>query len=227
MVGAGLIFLGILPTAARILTFSALPLDLIGVIVNERTPSNSVCLIRCDYLSKKDSIFQPGEKAFDFAEIKEILQGCVIIKNLVTNKQEYLTFLKNRPLGRHPPPLPSPNIMAKSSDTITIDIPKETVNHYSQNFLDLLHSAFATPRYRKEKNGEKIIEGFEISRIKKDSIIGQLGFKDGDVILDVSGEPLDSLETVMRLLGQIQTMSQAKLTVQRSGQKLNFIFSKK
>ena len=225
--GAGLILLGVLQTAARILPFSALPFDLIGIIVNEGVPSNSVCLIRCTYPSQKDDVFQPGQKAFDFAEIREILPDGVIIQNLVTNKPEYLTFQKNKPFVKHPPPLPTPRVMTKSSDTVTIDLPKDTVNHYLENLPDLLASAFAAPRYRKDKNGEGTIEGFEISRIKEGSIVGRMGLKDGDFILDVNGEPLDSLATVMRLFGQIQNMSRAKLTVLRSGQKLNFVFNKK
>ena len=43
----------------------------------------------------------------------------------------------------------------------------------------------------------------------------------------MNGEPLDSLATVMRLLGRIANMSEAKLTVLREGQRLNFVYNRK
>jgi type II secretory pathway component PulC len=224
---AGLIFLGVLPTALKIPRYSTLPLDLVGIIVNKVAPSNSVCLIRRTYPSKTDDAFQPGQKAFDFAEIREIHPDGVIIQNLVTNNLEYLTFQKNKPLAKHPPPPPTPRVMTKSSDTVNIDLPKNTINHYLENLPDLLASAVAAPRYREDKNGQKIIDGFEISRIKEGSVVERLDLKNGDVILAVNGEPLDSLATVMRLLGGIKNMSEAKLAVLRDGRKLNFVFNKK
>ncbi len=223
----GLIFLGVLPTGPKIPQYSTLPLDLIGVIVNKIAPSDSVCLIRRTYPSKKDDVFQPGQKVFEFGEIRQIRPDGVIIQNLVTNNPEYLTFQNKKPLVKHPPPLPTPRVMAKSPDTVNIDLPKDSVNHYLENLPDLLGSAFAVPRYREDKNGQKTIDGFEISRIKAGGIVEQLALKNGDVILAVNGEALDSLATVMRLLGRIQTMSEAKLTVLRGGQKLNFVFNRK
>jgi type II secretory pathway component PulC len=223
----GLIFLGVLPTVPKIPQNSTLPLDLIGVIVNKVAPLDSVCLIRRTYPSKKDDVFQPGQKVFEFGEIREVRPDGVIIQNLVTNNPEYLTFQNNKPLVKHPPPLPTPRVMAKSSDTVDIDLPKDLVKHYLENLPDLLDSAFAAPRYREDKNGQKTIDGFEISRIKEGSIVERLDLKNGDVILAVNGEPLDSLATVMRLLGRIQNMSEAKLTVLRGGRKLNFVFNRK
>jgi len=43
----------------------------------------------------------------------------------------------------------------------------------------------------------------------------------------VNGEPLDSLATVMRLLGLIPNMPEAKLTVLRGGRKMDFVFIRK
>jgi type II secretion system protein C len=223
----GFIFLGVLPIAPKIPQYSTLPLDLIGVIVNRVAPSNSVCLIRRTYPSKIDDVFQPGQKVFEYAEIREIRPDGVIIQNLVTNHPEYLTFQNNKPLLKHPPPLPPPRVTAKSSDTVNIDLPKDSVKRYLENLPDLLDSAFATPRYREDKNGQKIIDGFEISRIKEGSVVERLDLKNGDVILAVNGKPLDSLATVMQILGRIQNMSEAKLTVLRDGRKLNFVFNKK
>jgi type II secretory pathway component PulC len=223
----GLVILGFLQTSPEIPPYSTLPLDLVGVIVNTTAASNSVCLVRCKYPSKLEEVFRPGQKAFDFAEIREIRRDGVIIQNLITNNPEYLTFQKNKPIEKTLTHSPIPRILAKSSDRVNINLPKDTVNHYLNNLPDLLDSAFAAPRYREGKNGEKTVDGFEISRIKEAGIVEQLGLKNGDVILTVNDEPLDGMATVMRLLSKIQNESQVKMTILRSGQKMNFIFDRK
>jgi general secretion pathway protein C len=223
----GLILLGVLQTGPPVPSYSTLPLDLIGVIVNKDTPSHSVCLVRCPYPSKKEDVFQPGQNVFDFAEIMEIRRDRVLIRNRMTNKPEYLTFEKHKPLEKSPTPAPIPRLVAKSSDQVDMDLSQTTINAYLNNLPDLLNSAFAAPRYREGKNGGKEIQGFELSRIKEAGIVGQLGLQNGDVILDVNGELLDGLPTVMRLLGQIQNESRVKMTVLRNGRKMNFVFNRK
>ena len=210
------------------LPYSALPLDLIGVIVNEAAPFQSVCLIRCTYPSKKDGVFRPGQKIFEYAEVREIRRDGVVILNLVSNCSEFLTFTKNKPFVTEAPAQPpAPAILAKARDAVRIELPKDTVSHYLKNLPDLLDSAFAAPRYVDGKAGGRVIEGFEISRIKTAGIAEQLGLRNGDVILDVNGEPLDSLATVMRLLGGIQNVAEAKMTVLRGGQKMSFVIDRK
>ena len=76
-------------------------------------------------------------------------------KTLVTNNPEFLTFPNDRPLVKHPPTLPTPRVLAKSPDTVTVDLPKASVKHYLENLPELLNSAFAAPRYREGKDGQK------------------------------------------------------------------------
>jgi len=220
--------LAVPPQPAPALPYSALPLDLVGVVVNTATPSQSICLIRCTCPSKKDGIFRPGQKTFDFAEIKDIRQDGVVILNLVSNGTEFLTFVKDKPFATAAPsPPPAPPVLAKSPEAVRIEVPKETVIYYLKNLPALLDAAFASPRYGNGKNGEKIIEGFEISRIKEAGIVEQMGLRNGDVILEVNGEPLDSMATVMRLLGGIQNASRANMTVLRGGQRMSFVIDRK
>jgi hypothetical protein len=223
---AGLIFLALPHQSPSSLSFSTLPLDLVGVVMNMAAPSRSVCLIRRTYPSKAEEFFCPGQKAFDFAEVLEIHRDGIVLHNLVTDGLEFLTFPGDRPFPKTPPP-PPPPVQAKSAGGVEIEVPKDTINHYLNNLPDLLDSAFAAPRYREAKNGQKSIEGYEISRIKEGSIADQLGLKNGDVVLALDGVSLDSLATVMRLVGRIQNIPRAKMTILRNGQKLDFVFKRK
>jgi type II secretory pathway component PulC len=213
--------------AQQPLPVSTLPLDLVGVIVNAAAPARSVCLVRRAYPAPKVEIFAAGETVFDYAEIREIRRDGVVLQNRVTNSPELLLFARDKPLAMPAPPPPPAPIRAIAPDGIKVAVAKETVAHYLKNLPELLDSAFAAPRFRDGKDGQRVVDGFEISRIKDGGAADLLGLKNGDVILDVNGEALDGLPTIMRLLGQVQSLSQAKLTVLRGGQKLSFVIDRK
>ncbi|TRZ84132.1 hypothetical protein D4R89_13860 [bacterium] len=217
-----------MPSEDLSLSYSSLPLELAGVIVNSSESAGSVCMIKLRYEPKNVRLFHQGEKAFEIAEIVRIEDKRVIIKNMVSNTLEYLTFLKNKPFpSPQPVVLPLPRVVMKSAGEITVDISTNILHYYTNNLAEILDSAYATPRYRTEKDGKKTIEGFEITRIKKDGIVDHLGFQDGDIILDVNGETLDSIEKVMKFIGQVKNIPQAELTVLRGTKRLKVVFHQK
>jgi len=207
------------------LPISTLPLHLVGVIVDRGAPSRSASLIDCTYPEQKRERFVAGETACDLAEIKEIRPDGVIIANLLTSRLELLTLSSEKPSTGAPPP--PPPVFAAASDLVAVDLRKESIDYYLGNLPALLESALATPHYREAANGQRSIDGFEIGRIAKGGAVEQLGLRDGDVILEVNGQPLDGLATAIRLLGQIQSMPQAKMTVLRNGHRLTFVFNRK
>ncbi len=209
---------------------STLPLDLVGVVVNAAAPDRSVCFVRRTYPSPSDAILRSGQSAFDYAEIVEVRLDGVVLRNRALGSFELLPFPKDRPRLKVPPAAPAAPAIATatpSSGPSRVEVPKGTVEHYLKNLPDLLDSAFAAPRLRPGKDGATAIDGFEISRIKQGSIVEQLGIRNGDVVLDVNGEALDSLATVMRLLGRFRDLPEAKLTVLRAGKKTTFVFVRK
>jgi type II secretory pathway component PulC len=118
-------------------------------------------------------------------------------------------------------------VLSRSSDVVTIELPEASVTHYLANLPELLGSARATPRYRHTGFGQQTIEGFEIDQIKTGGVVEQMGLKNGDVILDLNGQPLDSLASVIRLFGQAQGMTQSRLTILRNGQRMTFVLNRK
>lgn len=215
-------------TRPAVLPTSELPIVLIGVSVNDATPSESVCMIRCTSAGKDTPIFKAGQKACEVAEVAEIRQDAVVVKNLLSGRLE---LLKIRNAGRSPgapvPPLAepiAPPMVRSSADSVNVTLPKASVEHYLLNLSDLLTSALATPHLGVQVNGQRSVDGFELQQIKPGSVIEQLGLKNGDVIAEVNGETLDSLATVMRIFAQVQTSPEASMTVVRAGKKLTFQF---
>jgi hypothetical protein len=230
--------LGTAQESPRQLPPSTLPLTLVGLMVDSADPSRSECLIRCAYPVPRVRAFGPGQSVCDVAEVNEILQDGVVVKNLLTSRLELLTFREAEPLAAVPPPadaqapaparpsLPPP-VVRKSSDVVTIEVPEASVQHYLANLPELLSSARATPRYRKTGFGQSSIDGFEIDQIRQSSVVEQMGLKNGDVILELNGQPLDSLASAIRLFGQAQGMAQSRMTVLRNGQRITFVLNRK
>ena len=217
---------------------TALPLALVGVIVDTHEPSNSLCLIRCAYPVQRVRTLGPGQNACDIAEVQEVRADTVVIRNLLSSRSELLslqdaTHATAAPLPQDakeaPPatPAPTPPVLRVSSDVVTIDLPEASVTHYLANLPELLASARATPRYRSTGFGQASMDGFEIDQIKAGGVVEQMGVKNGDVILDLNGQPLDSLASAIRLFGQAQGMPQSRMTVLRSGQRLTFVLNRK
>jgi membrane-associated protease RseP (regulator of RpoE activity) len=104
---------------------------------------------------------------------------------------------------------------------------RDALNRSLANLPELLTSAVATPHFREVGNGQSIIEGFELDSIKAASAVDQLGLQNGDVVMEVNGDKLVSAASVLRLFGQAQAMSQAKLTVLRNGQRMTIVVNVK
>ena len=242
---AGLSALGAAPQAYPPLPASALPLELVGVLVDASEPARSTCLIRCTYPVARVEILETGETACGLAAVKEVRPDTVVITNLLTNQPEVLAFKGSTPAtgasraaavlppaasapsapGSQDPP--APRLVRTSPTVLTVELPEDAVRHYLANLPEFLDAAQASPRYRQSGSGPRTIEGFEIDKIKPAGVVEQMGLKNGDVILELNGQPLDSLASVLRLFGQAQGMPQSKMTVLRDGERLTFVFNRK
>jgi len=217
--------------AGESLPRTVLPMVLVGVMVDSADPARSACLIRCADPDKRRSAsyLDVGTTACELAEVKEIRTDAVILRNLLTNRLELLPLLPSASSAGMPEqtatPPPDPAIVQASPDLVSVEVPQASVNHYLVNLSELLNSARATPRFRDAANGQRAMEGFEVGQIKEGSVVEKLGLKNGDVIVEVNGEALDSLATVVRLFSEAQSLSQATLTVLRDGRRMSFVFS--
>ena len=66
------------------------------------------------------------------------------------------------------------------------------------------------------KNGQP--EGMAVSGIKSDSIFRKMGIRNGDIILGVDGQKIESVDDAMGLYGNLRSASEIKLDIKRLGQ---------
>lgn len=211
---------------------SSLPLRLTGVMVDDKSPANSSCFVRCLRSDERHGALRVGDEACGIAEIKEIHSDGLVIRNLQADRVEFLAFpvQATRPPAATEPQTAAPAKAAPppaSSETVAVDISKASVEHYLGNLNEVLASAVAVPHYRDGANGQRVMDGFEMTRIKEGGAAEQLGLQNGDVVLEVNGQALDGIGTAMALLGQVPSMTQAKLAVRRNGQPMTFVINVK
>jgi hypothetical protein len=228
----GLLAAGLPQQPAKPVPLSVLPLHLTGLIVDKKTPARSACLIRCADASERRGMFFAGQQACDLAEIQEVREDGVLITNLLMNRHELLVFSGAiHPAGTQPPAgagaHPPNTALPASPDVVLVDLAKGAVDRYLEDLPGLLESAVAIPRYRDTAGGQRLIDGYEIGQIKAGGVADQLGLRNGDVVLEVNGQPLDGVATVMRLFGELQTMPQAKVAVLRNGQRITLVVDTK
>jgi len=214
---------------------SALPIELLGVMVDAGTPSQSTCLIRCTGPAGQGgtAILGAGQHACALAEIKAIGQDAVVVRNLLTGRLERLVLPRDREASaaRAEPSSPAepvpPTIVQASSSQVTVEVPKASVAQYLANLPELLNSTVATPRYRDAGGVHRSIDGFTLSQIRDGSVADRVGLENGDTIVALNGEKLDSLDIVLRILGQAQNVAQVTLAVERNGELMRFVIRTK
>ncbi len=206
---------------------SALPIRLTGILFDQAQPARSACLIRCVAQPGRQGIFLLGERACDVAEVREILKDAVIVENLEAKTLERLTFPGVSPAATGPPPAVEPAEEAAPREPVQVALPREAVQAAIANLPELLSSAFAVPRYRDVEGGQRVVDGFTVTQVKPSGAAERLGLRSGDVILDVNGQSLDGMPTVMRLFGQLQATPQVTITVLRDGRRMNVVFNTK
>jgi type II secretory pathway component PulC len=174
-------------------------------------------------------LLQAGDTACNLAEIRQIRPDAVVIRNLQSDRLESLT-LPEAADAKAPRPATEdapldPVVIEGARGVVSVDVSKAAVDQYLVNLTDLLASAQAMPRLRAAPGGRQVIDGFELRQVRPGSVVEKVGLKDGDVITEVNGEPLDGLPTVLRLFSQAQTSGQARLTVLRGSQRMTFVLT--
>ena len=190
---------------------SNLPLSLKGTIVHFN-PKKSVASIE---VKSKNKImpFKVGADIEGLAIVKQISRRKVIFINSSNNKKEYIEIPLSLKL----------NIGFKSSATsgevsksgrYQYSMKKSDVKKYTSNLTDVLKQARMQPNM--VPGGR--IEGFRFDWIQPNSIFEKLGFKVGDIIKGVDGEPINDPRKAMEAYRAFKNADRLKLDIIRKGQ---------
>ncbi len=214
---------------------TSLPINLLGtmVLVNAK---RSVATINIRGESK-NQLVRVGQDVPKIGEVLEIHRKALIFRNYQSELREYIEIpeheiLKEKtPVATKRPPRvktsskrPGPpddggDIKVKR-DGNKFEISREEIDKQMANIDTLLKSAKAIPY---TIDGQ--IQGFRLISIRGGSIFSKLGFKRGDIVTEVNGIALDSVNKGIELFNQFKTADKVDVKVKRSGKEEEFSFN--
>ncbi|NQU63224.1 MAG: hypothetical protein HQ517_02915 [SAR324 cluster bacterium] len=202
-------------------------LQLVGIsVLQKRT---AICVIK-NKKENQEEIFYVNDPVFDTqATIKKIQTNANERKVYLQLNDEIgiLTYEKETdPPSQQPQkvtPSRKPTISKKAGKEAHLNSPYSTdgknfhitsgdLDSRLNNFAELLNQARMVPYF---KNGKHV--GYQVKAIDKGSLYEKLGLKNQDIIAEINGEPLDSMEKVMGLFKKMRNERELTVKLQRKG----------
>jgi general secretion pathway protein C len=117
-------------------------------------------------------------------------------------------------------PAPSQNVSFEEIAPGRFLIPQNTVDGMLSDLPSILRDARAIPNVG-SGNG---IEGFRLVEIRPDSIYDRLGLQNGDVVMRVNNDELNSVEKGMSLFTALRNEKSISIDIVRNGSRLNYTY---
>lgn len=171
------------------------------------------------------TVNEPGKKEALNYRINDLIAGegkiYAIERNrvyfTVNGRKEYLevdrlpSIYRGPPLSSSGPTTPSAGVKV---DGNKVTVSKAKVDSTLQDLNQVIQQARMVPNY---ENGQ--VDGFKIFGIRNGSIFQDLGLQNGDVINNINGTQIDSLEKALPMLQLLKTESSYTIDITRKGAK--------
>lgn len=166
-----------------------------------------------DEVTRKQDLFKVGDRVQE-AVIKLVLRDRVVVS--YKGRDEVLMMetakgagrsTRSGSSGRNGRNLPPASITKK------VNLRRDTIDDAMMNISSLMKDVRIKPHFR---NGQP--EGMAISGIKSNSIFRKMGIRNGDVIMGVDGQKIESVDDAMSLYGNLKSASEVKIEIKRMGQ---------
>jgi len=192
---------------------SQLPLNLIGTLVHSN-PEKSIAAVE---IRGKNQVISyiPGKEIEGLATIVSVERQKVIIRNLNSNRLEYIEMKKEATkvaFGGSTVATPGKDVQKVDDNHFVIK--RSDLLKYTSDLSSILMQARAVPN---REPGTGNINGFRILDMQPGSIYEQLGLQRMDVIKSVNGTPVDSPAKAMELYQTLKNSGDLNITVDRGG----------
>lgn len=195
-----------------------LSIELLGTIVH-LNEAKSIATISA---GQESGSYRLEEEKEDLFKVTKIERKKVTFKNLNNGRLEYVEIPEDSKLsiGLNVPKKAAPIVRDGDESNIKIAISRDEVNKYTADLMTTLKQARMIPH---RVNGE--LAGFKFVSIRPNSIFSKLGFKTGDVISGVNGEPITSPTQGMELYQSLKNEDNFQIDATRGGKSVNFDYS--
>lgn len=169
-----------------------------------------------DKKTRKQSLYKVGD-VIQNATLTHVLRNEVILNLNGENQSLKVEDVKNAGSGRSPMPPPrdivdqGPDEEGAEAKKITVE--RTMIDESLKDINKLMKDVRIRPHF---KDGQP--DGLIVSGIRGDSVFKQLGLRNGDIIMGVDGNKIESVDDAMKLYGGLKNMENMKVEIKRRGQ---------
>ncbi len=202
---------------------SQLPLTLVATMEAE-APGISLATIAQN--EGGAGLYAEGELVMDNVEVFAIDAGIVHLRN--AGRLEYLQLGKGQPKPKPPRPgekgkdkgkdkkkRKSKNELPGANDAIKCNGLSCTVERAFVNEL-LMNPAMLTTQGMARPYSKDSLKGFRLSKVRKGTVPKLLGLRTGDVITNINGQPMDSLDSAMKAYQRFRSATHLTIDITRA-----------
>ena len=193
------------PEAAPIdsLEPTTLNIVLLGTVTGSREASRAVIE---EAGSHKQGLFQIGDR-IKGATLKQVLRGKVVLT--VAGKDQVLAIKEPSPPNRST----GETVRETVAEGSQVVVDARALKRSPRGALQLLSEIRMRPNM---ENGKK--NGLLVAWIKPGSPFSQLGLTRGDIIREVNGRPVNSMDEMIALYGELESGGSASVMLTRKGE---------
>lgn len=162
--------------------------------------------------SRQQALYKVGD-SIQNATLTHVLRNKVVLN--VNGKDQILEVADDggADLGRRPGPVPDFTERDQGGPPSKISVERGMIDESLKDLNTLMKDVRIRPHF---KDGEA--DGLIISGIRGDSVFKKLGLRNGDIILGVDGNKIESVDDAMKLYGGLKNMENMKVEIKRRGQ---------
>lgn len=157
---------------------------------------------------KNTSIVSVGE-VFSGYTLKTILASSIVFTKA---GKEYVLEMEHTKITKE-------SVVSVASSASPKDVSRLDINFYAKNPKEIWKDIAIV----EVKNGKKI-EGFKVTRIKKNSKMAKLGLKKGDIIIKVNNVELKSYKDALDIYAKIDKLQTIQIVVMRNNQEKELVY---
>jgi len=182
-----------------------LKLKLLGTVAGDEKHAYSVIL---DQKKRQQNLYRVGDP-IQTAIVDEIRRGSVILK--VGDGKEILTMDDDPGMALSGHSDHQPKVEPSSSGD-KIMLARRDLQQSMRNINQLMSQIRIRPHFNRGRP-----DGLSVNNIKRNSIFSKMGLRNGDIIQGVNGKNIKTVDDVMSLYQQLNSVSDIDLEIKRRG----------
>jgi type II secretory pathway component PulC len=215
------------PAPSETAVETSLPLTLIGATTSGGDDPLGTAIIEVQERGTTTKAYYLGEEVVDRVFLRKVMPREVLLENKRTNRMETLS-LSFASLGEANPAATLTRVLAKSkpASSRVVRTAPITLNRkdITQKLEDDYERYASTVDIQEVKDDAGKTIGITTSKLEDIPIAKDLGFKNGDVLVSVNNEKVNSVDSIRNVVNKYQNANTFRIGIVRGGQPMYFTY---